>query len=90
MKKIEFKLYLIKIFSSVSFLVSLFSGIVMWKILPTSSCSCGVTGLAKIFLSFWTRAKWADLYVVSSFVFVGLVILYLILQRYWVKKSPKA
>jgi hypothetical protein len=71
-------------------IVSLFSGIVIWKILPSGQGFRGGRGELESNL-FWgiARHDWMDIHTVSSLIFVGLVILHLILHWYWIKNLPK-
>jgi hypothetical protein len=87
MKKINTVVNIANFFAA---LVSLVSGIVIWKILPSGQGFRGGRGEldANLFWGF-ARHDWVNLHTISSLIFVGLVIVHLALHWYWIKNLPK-
>jgi len=70
--------------------VSLFSGIIVWLILPSGQGFRGGRGDSDINLFLGLeRYNWLDIHTISSLIFVGLIIVHLILHWYWIKNLPK-
>ena len=82
MKKINIYTNIANFFAG---LVSLFSSIVVWQILPGKFRGGVEENL------FWdmTRHNWSDIHIYSSLIFFGLIIVHLILHWYWIKNLPE-
>lgn len=73
----------IDILAFITFLMSLFSGLVMWLILPDRSGQLG--------LEFWGLARhdWSNIHLRSSLFFVAVILIHLILHWNWIKNIPR-
>ncbi|MDD4625083.1 MAG: DUF4405 domain-containing protein [Candidatus Paceibacterota bacterium] len=71
-------------------LASFLSGIVTWKILPFGQGFKGGAGDpgSDFFLSL-ARHSWMDVHIISSLIFVALVVIHLALHWHWIKNLPK-
>ena len=73
-----------------AFLVSLFSGIVAWKILPEGQSFRGGRGeLGVNLLLGLERHNWMEINTAFSLIFVVLIIIHLVLHWHWIKNLPK-
>lgn len=72
------------------FLISCFSGIVLWLVLPSGQGFQGGRG-ALLGSVFWelTRQNWKDIHNYSSLVLIFLVLIHLILRWNYIKNLPK-
>ena len=76
------------------FLIAAFSGIIIWLVLPESTIdfqtysSKDVGKTSAIFLEL-SRHNWVDIHIVSSLIFVILVVLHDVLHWKWFKSLPK-
>jgi hypothetical protein len=88
MKKIKLNA-LVDISAFFASLVSIFSGIVLWQVLPSGAGFRGGRGLLtdRFFLGL-TRHDWIDVHNISSLIFVILVAYHLILHWNWIKNLP--
>jgi hypothetical protein len=73
------------------FLLSFFSGIVLFKILPSGNDFQGDRNFffeKNYFLSL-SKHQWTDLHNITSLIFSGLILIHLILHLPWIKSFPK-
>jgi len=85
------KLYiLIDAVALFAFLVSLFSGIILWLVLPRGGGFRGGQGIfiERFFLGL-TRDSWTDIHNYSSLIFTGIVVYHLVLHWKWIKNIPR-
>lgn len=77
------KQIIIDILAFIAFLISAFSGVVMWLALPSQS--------GKISLEFLSLARhqWNAIHLFSSLIFVVIIIIHLALHWKWIKNIPR-
>lgn len=87
MKKISI---IINIANFLAAVVSVFSGIIIWKVLSSGQGFRGGRGDlgSDLFLGFF-RHNWMDIHTVSSLIFIVLIIIHLVLHWCWIKNLPK-
>ncbi|MBN2096717.1 DUF4405 domain-containing protein [Candidatus Peregrinibacteria bacterium] len=74
---------IIDILAFAAFAVSLFSGFIMWLVLPYRSGQSGLTFWG------WARHDWGDLHLYASLFFAVVVLIHLIVHWKWVKNIPR-
>lgn len=81
---------IINIISFICFLVISFTGIVLWRVLPSGSGFQGGRGFTEdnIFLGLF-RHQWNDIHNYIGLLLIILVLLHLALHWPWVKNIPK-
>lgn len=83
-------LALVNIASFIIILVSAFSGIVLWQILPQGNGWQGGRNIStsNYFLGL-SRGDWSNIHNVSSLIFILLIIIHLFLHWSYIKNLPK-
>lgn len=81
---------IVNIISFIAALISLFSAIIIWQVLPSGQGFMGGRGEIEdnLFLGL-ARHNWMDVHTFSSLIFIGLIIIHLILHWQWIKSLPK-
>ncbi len=71
-------------------LLSVFTGIIPWKVLPSGGGGprAGQAAAHALFLG-WERGVWRELHTYTSFAFAGLVIIHLLLHWPWIRCIPR-
>ena len=71
-------------------LVSLFTGILLWKVLPSGGGGprAGQAAGHALFLGI-ERGVWKDVHTVTTLVFVGLVVVHILLHWKWIRCIPR-
>jgi len=70
-------------------LLSIFSGVIAWKVLPSGSEGGGGRGVGhELFLGL-VRGEWRSLHAYASLVLAGLVLLHLALHWRWILCIPR-
>jgi len=89
-KKIKLNAF-VDVFSLFAFLVSSFSGVVLWQVLPRGE---GFRGGRELFLADQfslglARHEWENIHHISGLIFIVLILCHLILHWNWMKNLPK-
>jgi hypothetical protein len=87
MKKINI---IVNIISFLVALMSFLSAIIVWQVLPSGQGFRGGKGeLENIFFLGLARHHWMDIHIISSLIFIILIIIHLILHWHWIKSLPR-
>ena len=71
-------------------LLSLFSGIITWKVLPSGSDIVGpARGAGRVVFLGLQRGEWRDIRICAGLVLAGLVVLHLMLHWRWILRIPR-
>jgi len=87
MKKVRLNA-LVDIFAFFDFLISFFSGVIMWLVLPGKGSQGGRASTERIFLGL-ARHDWKDIHLASVLIFTALILCHLVLHWNWIKNLPK-
>jgi hypothetical protein len=79
----------VDILAFVSFVLSLISGIIPWKALPSGGGSSSGQETAHALFLWLERGEWKDLHVYASLVFAALMVLHLLLHWRWIHCIPR-
>jgi hypothetical protein len=73
-----------------SLLLSLFCGIITWKVLPSGSDIVGpARGAGRAVFLGLQRGLWRDIHIYAGLVLAGLVVLHLVLHWRWILCIPR-
>ena len=87
MKKAKLNAF-VDIFSFFAFLFSLFSGFILWQVLPGEGFKGGRVLTEQFFLGL-AHQEWKNIHNVSGLIFTILILCHLILHWDWIKNLPK-
>jgi hypothetical protein len=89
MKKAKLNAF-VDIFSFFAFLFSLFSGIILWHVLPGGRYFQGGRAfLTEQFCLGLARHDWINIHHISGLIFIVLILCHLIFHWNWIKNLPK-
>jgi len=83
MDRVKLLIY-VDILAFISFLVSVFSGFVLWQILPVGN---GIQG-GRYYIRL-PRHDWINIHTISSSILVAVILYHLLLHWQWIKKIPQ-
>jgi len=79
---------IINLLGFVIFLISSFSGVVLWKIFPSGTGFQGGRNLIPFEFFGFFKYEWSNIHIISSLIFVAIVFIHLILHWSWIKNMP--